>query len=109
MSMYVKPMSPPGAGVVPSTLCGDRLAAAAMQRAFLSDVHEKTVHGPYKAAPRFAIPDMAAMADIDYMLTHVGILPLDAQLISMVERSRTTAACSPETTSRRSSTSTSDS
>ena len=50
-------------------------------RAFLSDVHEKTVHGPYKAARRFAIPDMAAMADIDYMLTHVGVLPSDVQLI----------------------------
>lgn len=50
-------------------------------RAFLSDVHEKTVHGPYKAARRFAIPDMAAMADIDYMLTHVGLLPSDAELI----------------------------
>ena len=50
-------------------------------REFLSDFHEKAVHGPYKAARRFDIPNMAAMADIDYMLTHVGVLPSDVQLI----------------------------
>ena len=50
-------------------------------RAFLSDVHEKAVHGPYKAARRFDIPNMAAMADIDYMLTHVGVPPSNAHLI----------------------------
>ena len=50
-------------------------------REFLSDVHEKAVHGPYKAARRFDIPNMAAMADIDYMLTHVGVPPSNAQLI----------------------------
>ena len=50
-------------------------------RAFLSDVHEKAVHGLYKAACRFDIPNMAALADIDYMLTHVGVLPSDVQLI----------------------------
>ena len=47
---------------------------------FLSDVQEKVPWGPHGAAGRLDVPGMAAMADVDQVLTHADLTPADLQV-----------------------------
>ena len=52
---------------------------------FLSDVQEKAPWGPHRAAGRLDVPSMAAMADVDQVLTHADLTPADLQVFTRDE------------------------